>query len=205
MHHISDADQKFQTSTDIALPTDTQAAVVLYPSRENQESLPVTTDSDLINPAHQSSIVGWTTYNIFWRLKRRHFIVTPFDCPERDQPWKKPRFKPKNGEAGTLKEAPIDIFEADLPPDVAATSYFVHHPYLSFHSPPRTFRRGGTKNSPVLALINNSWFWRKWKLQFRGLLADDRVVDPRGVISLPCDSGKTHVDDNAIEGYEVRK
>lgn len=54
---------------------------------------------------------------------------------------------------------PLDVFEADLPLEVAANSYLVHTPYISFHSLPRTFRRGWTKNSPSPTLINNSWFW----------------------------------------------
>lgn len=144
-----------------------------------------------------------STYNIFWRRDKRHFIITPLDCPERDRPWRRPRFKPKKGRGGELKEALFDIFKADLPPDVAANSYFVHKPCISFHHPPRTLRRGVTKNSPTLALINNSWFWRRWKLKFGELLADDRVVDGRGVISLPYGSGKTNADE-VINGYKIR-
>lgn len=36
-------------------------------------------------------------------------------------------------------------------------------------------------------------------------LADDRVFDPRRVISLSYNSCKTHVDGKAIKGYKVRK
>lgn len=43
-------------------------------------------------------------------------------------------------------------------------------------------------------------------MQFGELLADDRVIDSRGVISLPYGSGKTPVGaGKAIKGYKVRK
>lgn len=42
-------------------------------------------------------------------------------------------------------------------------------------------------------------------MQFGEQLADDRIVDLRGVVSLPFDSGKTRVGEKAIKGYRVRK
>lgn len=42
-------------------------------------------------------------------------------------------------------------------------------------------------------------------MQFGELLADARVVDPRGAVSLPYNSGKPRVGEKAIKGYKVRK
>jgi hypothetical protein len=104
--------------------------------------------------------------------------------------------------AGT--EAPFDIFESDIPKEVAANTYYVHQPFLSFHSPPRTLRHGATKTSPTICLIKNSWLWRSWKLQFGKRLADHDVVDPRGVVNLIHDAPKKEFGEKGVKGYKVR-
>ncbi|QDS75013.1 hypothetical protein FKW77_005736 [Venturia effusa] len=183
-----------------------EAILVPYTTPKHHEHLPATILAVTIASQDSSAIEEtFSTYNIFWRKSRRHFIKTPLDCPERDRPWQKPRFKPGKGEDGDLKAAPIDVLKDDLPPDLAANTFYVHHPYISFHNPPRTFRYGGTKNSPTLASINNSWFWRKWTLQFGCALADDGVVDPRGALSLLYTASKNHVGKKAAKGHRVRK
>ncbi|TID14491.1 hypothetical protein E2P81_ATG08445 [Venturia nashicola] len=160
------------------------------------------TDSSMMSNT-DSSMMSNTDSSKLGRKKRQHFIITPVDCPER--PWKTPTFKYKEENGREPQGAPMGVFEADLLPDIAADAYFVHHPYISFCSPPRAFRRGETKNSPKLALINNSWFWRKWKLQFGERLADDRVIDRRGVVSLSCGSVKACTGEKAVKGCKVRK
>lgn len=64
-----------------------------------------------------------------------------------------------------------------------SSSYFIHKPFHWFHHPPRTLRLGATNHGPVLCLVYNSWFWRRWKLQFGVGLSGEAVVDPRGAVS----------------------
>jgi len=51
-------------------------------------------------------------------------------------------------------------------------------------------------------LIHNSWFWRRWKLQFGSGLAEDGVIDPRGLVSQ--DYHDPVKDAYALKGYPVR-
>jgi hypothetical protein len=135
-----------------------------------------------------------STYNIYFRKdQKEHFIITPITSPEREK-------------AARLLKNPkdFDVFKDAMPKAAEDNTLFVHKPYLSFHHPPRTLRRGPYKHSPVICLINNSWFWRKWILQFGERLAEDGVVDPRGVLSEK--HGAERKDENGLrtKGYKIR-
>lgn len=93
-----------------------------------------------------------------------------------------------------------------------ASGFFVHKPYLSFVHPPRTLRHGQTKQGTPLCLIHNSWFWRRWQIQFCHGLDGPGVVDPRGVVdaehgyadrrdSVRRGGGKSN---GFVQGYRVR-
>ncbi|KAE8350333.1 hypothetical protein BDV28DRAFT_159712 [Aspergillus coremiiformis] len=106
--------------------------------------------------------------------------------------------KPKS-KKGWRKKAEEDSLVAEDP-----DAYFVHKPYVSFHLPPFTLRRGGSKNAPPICLIHEYGLWRRWKLQFGDHIA--AAVDPRGVIGW---DNRTNVDnsvndDYALKGYKVR-
>ncbi|KAF7125517.1 hypothetical protein CNMCM5793_001756 [Aspergillus hiratsukae] len=93
-------------------------------------------------------------------------------------------------------------------PEVATdpNGFFVHKPYISFHRPPRTLRRGSSKQGTPICLIHNSVFWKRWNLQF----GEDMVtaIDPRGAVSWNRRSNSDNriddVDDLALKGYKVR-
>ena len=140
-----------------------------------------------------------STYNIYHRKEgKEHFIITPVTSQYRE------RCNPRK------KEKPSDIFRnlQDLPLEVQGNSFFVHKPYVSFHHTPRTLRRGPTKESPAVCLVQNSWFWRRWGLQFGEKLR--HAVDPRGVIpeEYASDSiGNSRIGDSQttkLKGYKVR-
>lgn len=84
--------------------------------------------------------------------------------------------------------------------------FFVHKPYISFHRPPRTLRRGSSKQGTPICLIHNSVFWKRWKLQF----GEDMItaIDPRGAVSWNRRSNPDNRiddgDDLALKGYKVR-
>jgi hypothetical protein len=83
-----------------------------------------------------------------------------------------------------------------------SSPYFVHSPYLVGKMPPYTLRRGGYKNAPTICLINGSFLWRKWKLEFSDELAREGVVDGRGVMSMAYGTKKGK--DGTIRGYSFR-
>lgn len=93
-------------------------------------------------------------------------------------------------------------------PEVATdpNGFFVHKPYISFHRPPRTLRRGSSKQGTPICLINNSLFWKRWKFQF----GEDMItaIDPRGAVSWNrrsnLDNRIDDGDDLALKGYKVR-
>ncbi|KAF7587035.1 hypothetical protein BBP40_007831 [Aspergillus hancockii] len=106
--------------------------------------------------------------------------------------------KPKRKKGQSKKAATQSLLEA------GTIAYFVHKPYLSFHSPPRTLRRGGFKDGQPICLIQSSVFWKRWKLQFGDGIAN--AIDPRGVIGWRHRSkfDNTLDDNHAIKGYKVR-
>lgn len=86
-----------------------------------------------------------------------------------------------------------------------SNSFFLHHPSLLFGNPPRTLRRGHSRDGEPICLIHNTTFWRKWKVQFRSNLGD--IMDPRGLLKWEHRSrpdNKTGDNDLALRGYKVR-
>ncbi|KAI9753364.1 MAG: hypothetical protein M4579_005189 [Chaenotheca gracillima] len=84
----------------------------------------------------------------------------------------------------------------------ATSPYFVHRPYLSFHLPPYTLRRGGHKAAPTICLFHPSFFWRHYDITFADELAREDVIDPRGVVRE--DFGARDGENHGIKGYKVR-
>jgi hypothetical protein len=129
-----------------------------------------------------------STYNIYHRKDaKQHFIITPLVSRYRENVHPRPKLKDQ------------DIFRHPdrVPAGVAENSFFVHKPYVSFHHPPRTLRRGLTKDAPVVGLVHNSSFWRRWRVQFGEQLKD--VIDPRGVVPEEYEDAKSRT-----KGYKVR-
>jgi hypothetical protein len=85
-------------------------------------------------------------------------------------------------------QKPISKYEAlDNPrydPRTETAPYYVHLPPLLGHCPPFTLHRGGTKDTPVIALLHPSFFNHNWKLEFGDILAQPGVIDSQGVVSL---------------------
>ncbi|KAI5857856.1 hypothetical protein BZA05DRAFT_331067 [Tricharina praecox] len=49
--------------------------------------------------------------------------------------------------------------------DPRTPAYFLHTPKVCWHCPPQTLRIGGRRGM-VVCLVDNSFFWRRWKLSF---------------------------------------
>ncbi|KAJ9635088.1 hypothetical protein H2199_008574 [Coniosporium tulheliwenetii] len=92
----------------------------------------------------------------------------------------------------------------DVDPDVETQSYFVHTPYVSFHNPPRTLRRGSSKDGPVVCLIHSSLWWKEWVVQVGGAVEEEGVVDPRGVVGERFLQARDKTDEKSLRGYRVR-
>lgn len=87
-------------------------------------------------------------------------------------------------------------------PRTETSPYYFHRPTLYGHSPSYTLRHGGTKRAPPACLIDSSWFWRKWTMQFGDILAQDGVIDGRGVVNMKY--GTKDGKDGTLRGYAVR-
>lgn len=61
---------------------------------------------------------------------------------------------------------PKEIEADDNKTDPRRAAYYLHSPFLWFHEPPQTLRFGADKNAPVVCLIEGSFFWRTWRLDF---------------------------------------
>lgn len=61
---------------------------------------------------------------------------------------------------------PKKIKADDRKTDPRKATYYLHSPFLWFHEPPQTLRFGSDKNAPVVCLIEGSFFWRTWRLDF---------------------------------------
>jgi hypothetical protein len=159
-------------------------------SRKASSALDITEPAALLDHDPTINYAHSSTYNIYHHKDRQeHFIITPLTSTYRD------RYQLKD------KLLDQDIFRHPdrAPPGVRENSWFVHKPYVSFHHAPRTLRRGLTKDAPVVALVHNSFFWRRWRLGFGERLSEEGVVDPRGVIPQDHEDIKSRT-----KGYRVR-
>ncbi|KAF3050341.1 hypothetical protein E8E11_006182 [Didymella keratinophila] len=100
------------------------------------------------------------------------------------------------------------------PSSLQETSYFLHSPYLSFHSPPKvlytcpvhpTSPSRYSPSTPV-ALIHSGCFWRTYTIQLGASLALPGVIDPRGVVSWAHNTPERERDgdERTLKGYKVR-
>ncbi|KAF8848652.1 hypothetical protein BDZ45DRAFT_605584 [Acephala macrosclerotiorum] len=87
-------------------------------------------------------------------------------------------------------------------PRTETSPYYLYLPTLYGHMPPYTLRHGGTKRAPPACLMESSWFWRKWTMQFGDVLAQDGVIDGRGVVNIKYGTKKG--EDGTLKGYAVR-
>lgn len=110
---------------------------------------------------------------------------------------------PSNSTAPLPTEAPPVVKEEDR-----VTSYFLHTPYLSFHTPPSVLYTGTSRYAPAtpLALIHTGCFWRTYKIQLGPSLSLPGVIDPRGVVCRAHHSSAAEqkADARALKGYRVR-
>ncbi|KAF1991835.1 hypothetical protein K402DRAFT_388378 [Aulographum hederae CBS 113979] len=160
--------------------TDTDATVV-----EHYNTAAAKLDSLALAPTPTISD-SKTVYNIYHKKERRHFVVTPHTSEFREK-FCGPRTKKES------KLAKVDF---------QTGHYYLHQPCLSFHDPPRILRRGNSKHSTPICIINNSFLWKRWKLQFGTQLANEGVIDPRGVVSKQY-ALKSN-DEFGVKGYGVR-
>jgi hypothetical protein len=140
--------------------------------------------NDKPTPTHASA------YHIYHQGES-HFVITPVRNSEKR--------KALHEKSSKSPDEPSEDTQMHQILDDEA-GFFVHTPYLSFHHPPRTLRRGTSKHGPTLCLIHDSWLWRRWKLQFGDNLAS--AIDARGVVSGV--QGSNVKGDNALKGYKVR-
>ncbi|KAF2642689.1 hypothetical protein P280DRAFT_548122 [Massarina eburnea CBS 473.64] len=87
-------------------------------------------------------------------------------------------------------------------------AFYLHTPCLAFHKPPNILYSGPDESvgHPVV-LIHGNGFWTTYKLQYGKALAEDGVIDPRGVVSWKHNGGEKwdlRNDDKRLKGYKVR-
>jgi len=156
----------------------------------------VEVDNDGLSPFDNPDVefAAASTYNIYHRKdEKEHFIITPVTSKYRE--YSNPR--------KALKGQDIFRHPDKIPAAAASNTYYLRKPYVSFHHAPRTLRKGTTKDAPVVCLIHNSSFWRKWKLQFGANI--QYVIDPRGVVpkEYACDA-RPQQNISRVKGYGVR-
>lgn len=153
-----------------------------------------------------------TTYHIYHTGKATSNLsihTIPDKCiqlPQFDDPnasnYADPTLKPKRWarkKIGPKRSCIVD--HPGLDPRTEISPYFVHQPRLTFHHPPRTLRRGGNKTASPICLIHSSAFWRTWKLEFGEGLANEGIIDGRGVSAR---TGAKESDGWAPKGYPIR-
>ncbi|KAI5820792.1 hypothetical protein BZA77DRAFT_299877 [Pyronema omphalodes] len=67
------------------------------------------------------------------------------------------------GKSKSKKQTQIVVDDPNSDP--RKPSYYLHNPRIWFKSPPETLRVGG-KDGPVVCLLESSFFWRRWTLDF---------------------------------------
>ena len=82
----------------------------------------------------------------------------------------------------TIKRS-IMIRNPKLDSRTATAPYFIHHPRIRDRRLPYTLRKGGSKNGPTICLFKGCWLWYHYKIVFDDRLADEGVIDGRGVVS----------------------
>ncbi|KAI9925061.1 hypothetical protein MW887_006469 [Aspergillus wentii] len=124
-----------------------------------------------------------TTYQIYHEGVKEHILISPVHVPRRKS---------------------RSVIHQIASPHSAKDTYFIHVPFLAFHNPARTLRRGGSKSCEPICLINDDWFWKRWNIQF----GDDigKALDRRGVVRWENRSNRDNSldDDCALKGYKVR-
>ncbi|KAI9044715.1 uncharacterized protein KD926_011685 [Aspergillus affinis] len=149
-----------------------------------------------------------TTYHIYPTPQNpSHALITQHDLPKSTSARRKllkqnPSFLSSTSTNTSTSTTSDPIFESQSPPP---KSYYLHLPTLTFHSPPRTLRRGANKTDPPVCIIHNSPFWKRWRiLTGPELLA---AIDPRGLLPYERRScaGNKPRRDGEVKGYRVRK
>ena len=144
-----------------------------------------------------------TTYHIYPQKEDYKRITTLVDI-EKENPRSRAakqarREKKEQKESGNVAE----VLESAKCED----TFFLHRPYLAFHSPPKVLHSGQDKHADPAILIHGSAFWRRFKLQYGKSLKAPGVVDPRGVVSWKHNEGdKQYLKTNGkkLKGYKVR-
>jgi hypothetical protein len=142
-----------------------------------------------------------TTYHIYHEKTRHKRIQTTIDLA-----LESPRNKAKRAAAPNNTAKDHGVSSHTIVPTDTSQSFFLHKPYLAFHSPPRVLHAGDTKHGPPL-LIHSSAFWRNYKIQYGDSLAATGVLDPRGVIALSHNGGNNsdlEAEDTELKGYKDR-
>ncbi|PLN82792.1 hypothetical protein BDW42DRAFT_166161 [Aspergillus taichungensis] len=140
---------------------------------------------ELLNSQHHL-----TTYHLY-HDGAKHVLISPE---------KQSKDARKARKRNTTKYA-ADTTTADPP-----GSFYMHRPFLSFHSAPRTLRDGGAKTGAPICIMNGSPLWTRWNLQF-GEEELAQALDPRGVVAWQSRSNANNSrdnDDTALKGYKVR-
>ncbi|KAF1952522.1 hypothetical protein CC80DRAFT_596606 [Byssothecium circinans] len=87
-------------------------------------------------------------------------------------------------------------------------AFYLHTPYLAFHSPPQVLYAGKNKQEGIpKVLIHGSGPWTTYKLQYGDALGEEGVVDRRGVVGWKHNGGSKQdlkVGDTKLKGYKVR-
>lgn len=156
-----------------------------------KSNLPVTNVAETL-----SEDPKWTTYHI-WHHHESHLALTPIFDPEREKLCSWDRKKKKKKPRDSIEQ------EKPIPNPNDPPSFFIHNPTVAFNSTPRTLRLGDNKHASAACVIHNSWWWKRWKLQFVDAVTAERLLDRRGVVKEQ-QTGDWQTDDYSFKGYKVR-
>ncbi|KAE8448756.1 hypothetical protein EG329_008972 [Mollisiaceae sp. DMI_Dod_QoI] len=181
-------DQKDASSALLKQESNSTATVYhIYHTGKQQNNFSIHTISDSRTTLKLDDALGRTTTG---KSQRPLNDVTLF---ERRNTWSSIPTKAKRGKY-------LDRRAYD--PRTETSPYYVHLPTLYGHCPPYTLRHGGKKSAPPACLMHPFLFWRKWTMQFGDVLAEDGVIDGRGVVNMKYGTKKG--EDGTLKGYTTR-
>ncbi|OCK84088.1 hypothetical protein K432DRAFT_345826 [Lepidopterella palustris CBS 459.81] len=190
----------------IHLPPRSTTTVTSRIPTKTTHHIPTTTSTvflDLPSSPH-------STYHIY-HDRICHYTLGPTSEPDKEDSFtpaakaaRKARRAARKAECAAAKQKDWSHYPADE--EEGAVEFFLHSPHLAFFNPPRVLRAGSTKSAPPVALIHNSFLWRRWSIQLGAVLAEPGVIDPRGVVGwrFNSDKGERKKDTRLLGGYKVR-
>ncbi|KAI9893839.1 MAG: hypothetical protein M1814_005392 [Vezdaea aestivalis] len=197
------------------------------PDHESLEDID-TIDTEELQKAHLESVAVFHIYHAGNRIANFNFHSVPDKdaiLPQIDDPLA-PNYvdceKLRNHKPGLIKRVSTLGLAGKKPPTgprfvkrsvmvrqphldlrTATAPYFVHQPAIGAKHLPLTLRRGGSKESPTACLISGHFMWRKFEIVLDDRLAQEGVIDGRGVVSAKYGTEKGQA--GTLRGHKFKK